>query len=151
MILYVLVALSIGIEGGYDNPAVGFNNIDKGAGFALVAAHNIGFADMTLSLRTVFYTGDNPVYSMNTVGIRMGMYKKNWPVSPVLAAGSDYVIRDLDEANENGFAGAYSIGVLLNFKVEKLHVYPMVSYDGLTDLQEHAGFIGLRLGILYEI
>lgn len=151
MILYALVALSIGIEGGYNTPAVGFNDIEKGAGFSLVTARNMGFIDMALSLRAAFYNGDNPSYTMNTFGIRLGLYKKNWPVTPVLAAGSDYVIRDLSQANENGFAGAYSIGVRVNFNVERLHVYPMVSYEGLTDFEKNAGFVGLRLGILYEI
>jgi hypothetical protein len=151
MILYVLFALSIGIEGGYDLPAVGFKEINTGAVFALTAGRNAGIADVTFSLQASFYSGDNPGYSMSTLGFRLGLYKKNWPLSPILSLGSDYVFRSLDEASENGFAAAYTVGLLFNFRVERLHVYPRISYEGLTDMKEHAGFISLRLGISYEL
>ncbi|MDH4210024.1 MAG: hypothetical protein OEV79_01040 [candidate division WOR-3 bacterium] len=151
MILYMLFAFSIGIEGGYDLPAVGFKDINTGSVFSLTAGRKVGIVDAALSLQASFYSGDNPGYSMSTLGFRLGFYKKNWPLSPVFSIGSDYVIRNLDEASENGFAAAYAIGLLFNFKVERLHVYPKISYEGLTDMKKHAGFISLRLGISYEI
>ncbi|UCG29305.1 MAG: hypothetical protein JSV53_07205 [candidate division WOR-3 bacterium] len=151
MILYFLLAFSLGIEGGYDIPAVGFNDINTGTSFSLTASRHVKFVDMALALQASFYIGDNPGYSMNAVGFRVDFYKKNWPVSPVLAVGGDYVIRNLYEASENGFAATYAIGFMLNFSVERLHFYPKISYEGFTDLKEHAGFIGLRIGIQYEI
>ncbi len=147
----MLLALSIGIEGGYDLPAIGFKDINTGAVFSLAAGRKVGIADAVFSLQVSFYSGDNPAYSMSTMGFRLGFYKKNWPLSPFISIGSDYVIRNLDEGSENGFAAAYATGLLFNFKVERLHVYPKISYEGLTDMKEHAGFISLRLGILYEI
>jgi hypothetical protein len=147
----MLFALSIGLEGGYDFPAVGFKDINTGAVFALTAGQKVKFIDAALSLQTSFYSGDNEGYSMSTLGFRLAFYKKNWPLSPVLSIGSDYVIRNLDEASENGFAAAYATGFLFNFRFEKLHIYPKISYEGLTDMKVHAGFISLRLGILYEI
>jgi hypothetical protein len=131
----MLLALSIGIEGGYDLPAVGFKDINTGSVFALTAGRKVGIVDAVLSLQASFYSGDNPGYSM----------------SPVFSIGSDYVIRNLDEASENGFASAYAIGLLFNFRVERLHIYPKITYEGLTDMKEHAAFISLRLGISYEI
>lgn len=151
MILYILFALSIGIEGGYDLPAVGFRDINTGAVFSLAAGKKLAIVDAAFSLQTCFYSGDSPGYSMSTLGFRFGFYKKNWPLSPVFSIGSDYVIRNLDEANENGFAAAYAVGMLFNFRVEKLHLYPKISYEGLTDMETHAGFISLRLGVMYEI
>lgn len=151
MILYILFTLSIGIEGGYDLPAVGFKDINTGVVFSLAAGKRLGIVDAAFSLQTCFYSGDSPGYSMSTLGFRLGFYKKNWPLSPVFSIGSDYVIRNLDEASENGFAAAYAAGLLFNFRVDKLHIYPKISYEGLTDMEEHAGFISLRLGVMYEI
>ena len=147
----MLFALSIGIEGGYDLPAVGFRDINTGTVFSLTAGREVGIADAMFSLQASFYTGDNPGYSMSTLGFRLGFYKKNWPLSPFASIGSDYVIRNLDEASENGLAVAYATGILFNFRFERLHIYPKISYEGLTDMQEHAGFISLRLGVTYEI
>ena len=151
MLLYMLIAFSIGIEGSYNIPAVGFKNIHSGAGFSVFADRNTGIVDLTFSLQAAFYAGDNPSYSMNTTGFRLGFYKKNWPISPVFAIGGDYISRGLSQTSETGFAAAYMIGVLINLKFDRLHIYPKFHYDGLTDMSVHAGFIGLKLGIGYEI
>lgn len=151
MLLCMLVALSIGIEGGYNIPAVGFENINAGTVFSIFADRNMGFIDLKLSAQTAFYTGDNPSYSFNTTGLRLAVYKKNWPVSPIMAIGADYIGRSLSQSSETGFGAAYTLGVLLNFKVNHLHIYPEFYYDGLTDGKTHGGFIGMRIGIAYEI
>jgi hypothetical protein len=147
----MLVAISIGIEGGYDIPAVGFQNIGTGTTVSLFADRNMGIVDLTLSVQTSFFTGDNPSYTLNATGLRLGMYKGNWPVSPVLAVGGTYINRGLNQSSETGFAAAYTIGALINFKINRLRIYPKVYYDGLTDFKEHGGFLGLRIGIAYEI
>lgn len=151
MLLYTLISLSIGIEGGYDFPAVGFESVHSGAVFAVFADRTAGIVDLTFSLQAAFYTGDNPGYSMNTVGLRIGLYKKNWSVSPVVAVGGDYLSRSLNQADETGFTAAYMVGVQVNFNHEKIHIYPRFYYEGLTDLKAHDGFIGLKLGVGYEI
>lgn len=151
MFVYMLVAISIGIEGGYNIPAVGFQNIHTGTTVSLFADRNMGIADLTLSVQTSFLTGDNPSYTLNATGLRLGMYKGNWPISPVLAVGGDYINRGLNQSSETGFAAAYTIGALVNFKINRLRIYPKVYYDGLTDFKKHAGFLGLRMGIAYEI
>jgi hypothetical protein len=151
MLLNLLLAISIGIEGGYHIPAVGFNNINTGTSFSLFAIRKVSFVDLTVGAQTTFYTGDNQSYHLNTFGLRVGIQKSNWPISPVFAIGGDYISRDLNQHNEAGVAVAYSIGVLMNFRVNQVLIYPKVYYDGLTDMKVHAGFIGLRLGIGYEI
>jgi len=151
MLLNLLLAISIGVEGGYHIPAVGFRNINTGTSFTLSVARRVSFVDLTVATQTAFYTGDNPSYQLNTIGLRVGIHKGNWPISPVLAIGADYVSRDLKQYGESGFAVAYSIGVLMNFRVNQVYIYPKIYYDGLTDMKVHAGFIGLKLGIGYEI
>ncbi|MBE0432785.1 hypothetical protein IBX73_04875 [candidate division WOR-3 bacterium] len=151
MILYLLLGLCIGIEGGYMYPAVGFQDIKYGAGFSAFADRDAGVVDLTFSLRAAFHTGDNPGYAMSTAGFAIGCYKKSWPVSPVFTVGADYISRTLNQAGESGVAATYGIGVRINFKVDRLYIYPEARYGGLTDLEVHAGFIGLTLGIGYEI
>ncbi|KPK63251.1 hypothetical protein AMJ83_07825 [candidate division WOR_3 bacterium SM23_42] len=151
MFVYMLFAISIGIEGGYNIPAVGFQNIHTGTTVSLCADRNMGIVDLTLSVQTSFLTGDNPSYTLNATGLRLGMYKGNWLISPVLAVGGDYINRGLNQSSETGFAAAYTIGALINFKINRLRIYPKVYYDGLTDFKEHAGFLGLRMGIAYGI
>jgi len=151
MLLNLLLAIAIGVEGGYHIPAVGFNNINTGTCFSLSVARKVSFVDLTVAAQTAFYTGDNQSYHLNTVGLRVGIHKGNWPISPALAIGGDYVNRDLREYGESGFAVAYSIGVLMNFRFNQVFIYPKIYYDGLTDMKINAGFIGLKLGIGYEI
>ncbi len=151
MLTYILIALSIGIDVGYNTPAAGFADLQSGPVFSIYACRATGVADVTLALQTAFYTGDNPAYSMSTTGFRIGACKRNWLVSPTIAVGSDYVSRALNGAGESGFALAYVVGVMLNFRLDRIHVHPAFVYDGLTDLNVHAGFIGFRLGIGYEI
>lgn len=151
MFVFMLVSLSIGIEGGYSIPAVGFENISTGTSISLCTDRNMGIVDLTLSVQTSFFTGDNPSYTLNTTGLRIGVYKNNWPISPVLAVGGDHISRGLKQSNETGFAAAYTIGALINFKINQLRIYPKMYYDGVTDFKEHAGFLGLKIGIAYEI
>ncbi|KPL14969.1 hypothetical protein AMJ74_02430 [candidate division WOR_3 bacterium SM1_77] len=151
MLLHMLLAFSLGIEGGYHIPAVGFQNINTGNSFSVYTVRNVGFVDLTLALKTAFYTGDNASYNLNATGLRLGVQKSNWPISPVLAIGGDYVSRALGQNSESGFALAYSMGMLLNFRIDRLSIHPKFYYDGLTDMKTHAGFIGLKLGIGYEI
>lgn len=151
MFVCILLAISIGIEGGYNIPAVGFENINTGTTVSLFAERNMGIVDLNLSIQTSFFTGDNPSYTLHNTGLRIGMCKANWLFSPLLAVGGDYINRGLTQSNETGFAAAYTIGVLINFKVDRLRIYPKIHYDGLTDFKEHAGFLGLRIGIAYEI
>jgi hypothetical protein len=151
MLLQMLLAFSLGIEGGYHIPAVGFQDLNAGTGFSVYTVRNMGFVDLTLTLQTMFYTGENNAYHFSTTGLRLGMRKSTWPISPVLSAGADYVSRALGQSNESGFGLAYSIGMLVNFRRERLSIHPGIYYDGLTDMKTHAGFIGLKLGIGYEI
>ena len=151
MLVCMLVALSIGIEGGYNIPAVGFQNISTGTSVSLFAGRNMGIVDLTLSAQTSYFTGDNPSYTISATGLRLGMYKSNWPISPVLSVGGHYINRGLNQSNETGYAAGYSIGALVNFRINQLLIYPKVYYDGLTDFKEHAGFLGFKIGIAYEI
>jgi hypothetical protein len=151
MLLQVLLAFSLGIEGGYHIPAVGFQNLNAGTGFAIYTIRNVGFVDLRLTLQTTFYTGENTAYNLSTTGMSFGVHKSNWPISPFLAIGADYVSRSLGQSDESGFALAYSIGMCTNFRKERLSIHPGIYYDGLTDMKTHAGFIGLKLGIGYEI
>jgi hypothetical protein len=151
MLLQMLLAFSLGIEGGYHIPAVGFQDLNTGTSFSIYTVRNTGFVDLTLALQTAFYTGDNASYHFNATGLRIGMQKGNWPISPALAIGGDYVSRALGQNSESGFALAYSMGILVNLRIDRLSIRPIIYYDGLTDLKTHAGFVGLKLGVGYEI
>ena len=151
MLLHMLLAFALGIEGGYQIPAVGFKDINTGTSFSVYCSHNMGFVDITAAAQTAFYTGDNSSYQSSATGFRFGVQKGNWPISPVLAVGADYVSRNLHQHSESGFALAYSLGEILNFRINQLSIHPKIYYDGLTDMEAHAGFIGIKLGIDYEI
>jgi hypothetical protein len=151
MLVCMLFTFSIGIEGGYSIPAVGFKNISAGTSFSIVAVRSMSIIDVTLAGQTSFYTGNNSAYHMNATGVRLGMQKSNWPISPVLAIGVDHISRDLNQNREAGFVAAYSLGFIINLHIDQLHIYPKFYYDGLTDMKVHAGFIGLKLGVGYEI
>ena len=76
MILYFLVALSLGVEGGYNLP-VGFDNLESGPGFAVFVSRDFGITDIAFSLETNFYRGKNSAYSLNSYGFRLGFNKSN--------------------------------------------------------------------------
>lgn len=147
----VLFAFSIGIEGGYSIPAVGFKDISAGTSFSLVAERSMGIVDVSLAGQTSFYSGTNAAYHLNATGVRLGIQKSNWPISPVMAIGIDHISRDLNGNRETGFVSVYSLGFIINLHFNQLHVYPKFFYDGLTDMKAHAGFIGMKLGFGYEI
>jgi hypothetical protein len=151
MLFQLLLAFAIGIEGGYHIPATGFQNLNSGTRFSIYTVREVGFVDLTLGLNTAFYTGENPSYHLTTTGFRFGVQKSNWIISPVLAVGADHISRALGQNSESGFGLAYSIGTVMNFRKERLSIHPGIYYDGLTDMKTHAGFIGLKLGIGYEI
>lgn len=151
MLLYVLLSFTIGLEGGYSFPAAGFKDINTGMNFSIFALREVGFVDLTLGIQAAYYTGDNTSYHFSTTGIRFGVQKSNWKISPVLTISAHYASRSLNASKESGFTAAYSIGAVLNFRIERLAIYPKISYDGLTDMKTHAGFIGLNLGVAYEI
>lgn len=150
MILYFLVALSLGVEGGYNLP-VGFDNLESGPGFAVFVSRDFGITNIALSLETNFYRGKNSAYSLNSYGFRLGFNKSNWLFSPAIDLGADYINRKINAAKETGYAVMYGLGFLINFHVEQLRISPKFYYSGLTDFKSHAGFIGLRIGISYEI
>lgn len=151
MILYLLVSLSVGIEAGVNQPLIGFDNLNSGTVFNLFLGRNLGFTDVNLSAQGSFYQGKNLGYSFSSYGIRLGFNKKNWRFSPVIELGMDYVTRELNKSGESGFGLNYSLGFLINFRVESVSLYPKFYYDGITDLRKEAGFIGMKLGIGYEL
>ena len=151
MLLHMLLAFALGIEVGYQIPAVGFRDINTGTGFSIYCLRKVGFVDITAAAQTAFYSGDNSSYHSSASGFRFGLQKGNWPISPVIAIGADYISRDLHQYSESGFALAYSLGVVLNFRIDRLSIHPKICYDGLTDMEAHAGFIGIKMGIGYEI
>ncbi len=151
MLLYILISLSVGIEGGYNEPALGFNNIKSGAVFTLFASRHSRLADVTFSIGTGFHVGDNPSYSLDSYGLRCGLSKNNWLFSPVLEFGADYLRRTIHNAKESGYGFTYTIGLVINFRYERLRLYPKFYYEGITDFKEHGGFIGTKLGNSYEI
>ncbi len=151
MLLFFLISISLGVEGGYNQPAVGFNNIKSGSAFSLFVNQHWRVTDVTLSIGTVFHTGDNPSYSLDTYGLRCGFSKNNWRFSPIIEFGTDYLRRTIHDAKEFDYVFIYTIGLVINFHHEKLRLYPKFYYDGITDFKEHGGFIGAKLGIGYEI
>lgn len=151
MFLYFLVMISIGVEGGYNIPAIGFNNLESGVAFAVFANHHLRIADASLLIGSSFYTGQNDSYFLNSYCVRCGFSKNNWRFSPFLEFGGEYMKRELGGAEETGLALSYAVGFLINFQSNNLRLYPKFFYEGLTDFKGHGGFVGMKLGIGYEI
>ena len=143
--------ISLGIEGGYKVPAVGFNNLESGVAFSIFADHHLQIADAAISIGASFYKGQNASYFMSSYGVKCGFSKNNWRFSPFFEFGGEYMKRELRNAEEIGLALEYAVGFLINFQSNNLRLYPKFYYEGLTDFKGHAGFIGINLGIGYEI
>jgi len=118
---------------------------------SIFASRDFGIADFTLSLETDFYHGKNNAYSVNFYGVRIHTFKSTWRFSPVIEFGAEYMTRNLNTAKESGYVFTYGIGLVINFTVDRLRIYPKLCYDGITDFKEHAGFIGMKIGIAYDI
>ncbi len=146
----MLISLTLGFEGGYATPAIGFENISSGIVFSLYSLHRTGFADMQLGLHIASHHGEHDGYTLNTYGVRSWFVKQSWRFSPEVSIGVDYVHRTLAQATETGYAFTYSIGMLLNFRYNVMRLYPKVFYEGVTDFRDSGGFIGIALGVGYE-
>jgi hypothetical protein len=151
MLLYALIALSVGIEAGYNSPALGFDNLNAGPVLNIVVSRDFGIANLALSLDTDFYHGKNNAYSVNFYGARVHVFKSTWRFSPVIEFGARYLSRTLNAAKESDYVCTYGIGLVINFTIDRLRIYPKLCYDGVTDFKEHAGFLGAKIGIAYEI
>jgi hypothetical protein len=151
MLLYVLITLSVGVEAGYNFPAVGFDNLNSGPVLNMFVSRDFGVADLALSLKTDFYHGRNNAYSVNFYGIRVHTFKSTWRFSPVIEFGTDYMMRTLNAGKESGYVFTYGVGLVINFTVDRLRIYPKLCYDGVTDFKKHAGFLGTKIGIAYDI
>lgn len=151
MLLYVLIALSVGIEAGYNFPAVGFDNLNSGPVLSISVSRDFGIADLALSLKTDFYRGKNTAYSVNFYGVRVHAFKSMWRFSPIIEFGAEYMTRNLNAAMESGYVFTYGIGLVINFTVDRLRIYPKLCYDGVTDFNEHTGFLGTKIGIAYDL
>jgi hypothetical protein len=151
MLLYALIALSVGIEGGYNLPAARFDNLNSGPALSIFMSRDFSIADLALSLETDFYRGKNSAYSVNFYGIHVHTFKSTWRFSPVIEFGAEYMTRTLNAEKESGYVFTYGIGLVINFTVDRLRIYPKLCYDGVTDFKKHAGFIGMKIGIAYDI
>lgn len=151
MILYLLCSLSLGFEAGMNQPFIGFEDLNSGVVFDLCLKRNLGFCKPALGGRATFYQGKNPGYSLNTYGVRFSCSKPTWRFSPFIEFGIEYLTREFNKEKETGFAFDYNFGFLINFRYESLFIYPKFYYEGVTDLSEQASFIGIKLGIEYEM
>jgi len=148
--LYFLIALSLGFEGGYSMPAVGFNDLNSGITFSLYANRHFQVVDLSLGAGISYYTLENSAYALYFYDLDIGLTKNNWLFSPVVEFGPEYTQRKHDSSDESGIAFYYSFGILVNFYFEDLRFYPKFYYKGTTDGQTHAGFIGAKLGVGYD-
>ncbi len=151
MILFILISISLGIEGGYSLPASGFRNIDGGVSWAVNLKNVDGIIAYGINLNTVFNTGKNPGYTLNKTGLKFLLYHSRWRISPVLESGFSYIKRSLHNHKEVGYGFQYGIGFLINFNFESIRIIPGFYYEGVTDFKAQGGFIQFRLGIDYEI
>jgi hypothetical protein len=151
MFLCYLIALSVGIEVGYSQPALRFNDLNAGNTLTATVSHDVGIISIALSGKTAFYSGENPGYSFNQTGIRLELYRRAWRISPIIGVGSDYATRSLNKNSEHGFAFNYGIGFLINFHVNRVHIFPKFYYTGITDFLQQGGFINASLGVDYEL
>jgi hypothetical protein len=151
MLLYYLFTLAVGIEGGYSIPSVGFTDTKSGAMCAILASHDLGILDTGLRCQVGYYQGDNEAYNLVTYGVRLYFAKHAWRVSPVFDIGIDYVDRSIGNAEEKGPAMTYGLGLAINIPSERMRVYPLFFYEGITDIKRHGGFLGLKLGVVYDL
>jgi len=151
MFLFFLSAFSLGLEAGYGEPAINFNNLNAGPGLAIFVRKDFGISDISFMFQTDFYQGKNTGYSFSLYGMSVAFSKTRWRFSPLIEFGADYISRGIKNAKESGYVFAYGLGILVNFQIERLHLYPIFSYDGITDFRKQAGFLGFRLGIDYEM
>ena len=148
--LYFLIALSVGFEGGYSMPAVGFNDLNSGIAFSLYVNRHFNLVDLSLGAGVSYYTVENSAYTLYFYDMDIGFTKNNWLFSPAIEFGPEYTQRKHDTGDESGSAFYYSLGILVNFHLDKMRFYPKFYYKGTTDGQAHAGFIGVKLGVGYD-
>jgi hypothetical protein len=151
MLLYVIFTLAVGIEAGVNEPLIGFKDLNGGTVFNFHLERNSGFTSLGVGFQGAFYQGRNEAYTLSTYGLRFRALKSGWLFAPVLEAGGDYVQRQLNPARETGISFNYSLGVQVNFTYQLMTIYPIIYYEGITDLRTQAGFIGVRLGIKHEL
>lgn len=150
MLLWCLLSFSVGVEVGYSIPALAFTDIQSGPSVQMFICKPAKLVDISLSTTAAFYTGDNTAYSLSLYGIQLGLYKTAWRFSPFFELGGQYVTREIQMMSETGYCLSYSFGLLLNFRYESMRLYPKLYYEGITDIEQHAGFLGARMGIAYE-
>jgi hypothetical protein len=148
---YLIFALSIGIEAGAQAPILGFEDLATGSVFNAVVSGQTHDLALSMAVQASFIPGKNSGYSFTDYGARLGLYKDNWRISPVLDAGFDYCLRKIDQTAENGFTLGYGLGLMIRFHYESLKIYPKFSYEGISDLAAQGGFFTLKLRILYEL
>lgn len=150
MLLWCLLSLSVGLEAGYAIPAMAFTNIQSGPSVQIFVGKKTRIVDLSLSTTAAFYPGDNAAYTLSTYGIQIGLFKTAWRFSPVVELGGQYLTREVTTASEAGYCISYLFGLLLNFRYENLRLYPKFYYEGITDIEQHAGFVGAHMGLVYE-
>jgi hypothetical protein len=151
MLLAVLFTMTAGIEAGVNQPIIGYDDLTAGAVFNFQLEKNAGFSDLGFGIQGAFYQGKNQAYSQHAYGFRFLANKNNWLFSPVLEAGADYIRRQMGYAQETGFSFNYLVGMRVNLRYQLLTVYPFLYFEGVTDLQAHAGFVGIKIGIKHEL
>ncbi|MEO0184769.1 MAG: hypothetical protein ABIL22_05270 [candidate division WOR-3 bacterium] len=154
MIVLFIIGLHFGIEGGMNQPVMGFDyTLNNGTCIKAYIGkqdlnHNV---HLNLTLNGSYYKGKNTGYSLSTYGLGLMIRKIPWRVAPYVELGINYISRELDKNKEWGIGAAYNLGFLLNFYYEKINIYPALYYEGVTDFKAHAGSFGVKLGIGYEL
>jgi hypothetical protein len=143
--------MSAGFEAGVNQPLIGFQDLTAGAVFGFRLERNTGFVDLGLGFQGVFYQGKNQAYLQHAYGLRFLAVKNQWLFTPVLEAGADYVRRQIGSGGEIGFSFNYLLGLRLNLRYQLLTIYPLIHFEGTTDLHAHNGFIGVKIGIKHEL
>jgi len=151
MWLFFLTSFSIGVEAGLNQPALGFEDLRVGNSACLLITKEYKFFDLSLGLENSFYRGENLGYSLNFFGPMVSLSKRGWRYSPVIEFGGKYIYRSYRSSREIGGSLNYALGFRINFKFEKLMLYPKFYYEGVTDFRKSGGFLGVKLGIGYEI
>jgi hypothetical protein len=151
MLLCVIFALSAGFEAGVNQPLFGFQDLTPGAVVGFQLEKGFSITDLGLGFQGAFYQGKNQAYAQHAYGLRLRAVKNEWFCTPVVEAGADYVRRQMGSSGEIGFSFNYLVGVRLNFRYQLLTIYPLVHYEGCTDLRSHYGFIGVKIGIKHEL
>ncbi len=151
MISLICFSLALNLNGGYETPIVAFKDINYGVNVGIGIETKALFFNICPGVKMDYYAGNNERYSVMNYEFNIALYKSNWIVSPFMSMGGSYLKRSFVDNAEIGYAFVYQAGGQLKISMLPINIYLRGLYHGLTDFNEHGGFIGYQMGFSYYL